>query len=301
MTWAAWAVFLALVPPPAEGVPEAALQRLSEEAEAFARVAPEVISQEVWRQKAAKGRGFHPRIGRAPETPPQFAFRYREIASEYGFATLQKPQPSLHEVRRVVSVDGRPVEGAAEARRKLTLALTAPDDKDRRRLLRDFERWGLEGALTDFGQSLLLFTRRALPNYRFSASGRERVGPDAAFVVAFHQDAGASALTVFDDNRVTHRPLEGRLWLREPDFLPLRLELRTARDRDGQQIVDLAVVDYALSSHGVLLPASVLHRQHQGGRLAVENSLQYGPFRRFAASAEIKFEAEEPAAQRPPQ
>ena len=60
-------------------------------------------------------------------------------------------------------------------------------------------------------------------------------------------------------------------------------------------MVDVAVIDYAMSSHGALLPASVLHRQFVDEHMVVENSLQYSTFRRFAASAEIKFtEIDEP-------
>lgn len=275
----------------------AALLRLSEEAEAFARIAPEVIGQEVYRQKAAQGRRRSLRLGPAPPpgTPPRLSFRLREIVSEYGFAMLKDDQGGLHEFRRVVSVDGRPVESAPAARRNLTLALTASSDRDRRRLLRNLERWGLEGAVTDFGQLILLFSRRRLADYEFQPGESGRIGPDRTHAIAFRQRGGAQKFTIFERGEFLHQPLEGRVWVREPDFLPLRIEIATARQQSNRALLETAVVDYALSPHGALLPVSVLHRQHQDGRLVVENALQYGSFRRFAASAEIKFtEAGEP-------
>jgi hypothetical protein len=274
----------------------AALLRLSEEAEAFARIAPEVIGQEVYRQKAAQGRRSL-RLGAAPPpgTPPQLSFRLREIVSEYGFALLKGSGSGLHEFRRVVSVDGRSVESAGEARRRLTVALTAPGDRDRMRLLSDFERWGLDGAVTDFGQIILLFTRRRLTDYEFQPGESGRIGPDQAHAIDFRQRGGAQTFRIFDRSEFVHQPLEGRVWVRDPDFLPLRIELKTARKQNNRSLLETAVIDYAMSAHGALLPASVLHRQHQDGHMVVENALQYGSFRRFAASAEIKFtEVDEP-------
>lgn len=274
----------------------AALLRLSEEAEAFARIAPEVIGQEVYRQKADKGRR-RLRLGAAPPsgTPPQLSFHLREITSEYGFAMLKDSTGGLHEFRRVVSVDGRSVESAGEARRRLSLALTAAGDRDRRRLLRDFERFGLDGAVTDFGQVILLFARRRLADYEFQPGESGRIGPDKAHAIAFRQSGGAQTFTIFDRGQSVHQPLEGRIWVREPDFLPLRIELKTARKQNNRAVLETAVIDYAMSAHGALLPASVLHRQYLDGQMVVENALQYDSFRRFAASAEIKFtEVDEP-------
>jgi hypothetical protein len=286
----------ALLAAPAEETIQAALFRLSEEAEAFARIAPEVIGQEVYRQKAAQGRrSLHLGPAPAPGTPPQLSFHVREITSEYGFALLKESGGGLHEFRRVVSVDGRPVENAGEARRRLAFALTAARDRERQRLLLDFERWGLEGAVTDFGQVILLFVRRQLKDYDFRPGESGRIGPDRAHAIAFRQVGGAQTFTIFERTRSVHQPLEGRIWVRDPDFLPLRIDLRSARKQNERAVEETAEVDYAMSAHGALLPASVLHRQYLDGHLVVENSLRYGSFRRFAASAEIKFtELDEP-------
>ncbi len=289
-------------PPPSSLLLAPALRRLSEEAEAFARVAPDVLSEEICRQKAARTRRtLHFRMGPSPVAAPELRYDAREIVSEYGFAVLKQDGGTLHELRRVVSVDGKPVEPSDKARRKLTMALTDANDRERRRLLREFEDRGLEGAAVDFGQSLLLFTRRRLEDYEFSVEGRENVGPDPALVLSFKQRGGSQAFTVFDRTQVVRRPLQGRLWVRQPDSLPLRLELRTARRHAQTELLDVAVVDFAMSPHGALMPVSVLYREHLGRILLIEISFQYGPFRRFAANAEIKFtEAPEPPPHKQP-
>lgn len=288
-------VFASVQPPPPDSM-DAALRRLSEEAEAFARLAPEVISEEVCRQKSAKGRrGLHIGRGEAKAGAPSLSYRVREITSEFGFAPLKDGSGRLHEFRRVVAVDGRKVDGAAQARRVLTFALKAAEDRERLRLLRDFARWGLDGAVTDFSQSILLFTRRGLANFAFQPEGTGRAGPEQAIILGFRQQAGPQTFTVFDRGEVSRHALEGHLWLRQSDMLPLRIEIRTSRLQDKLPVRDTAVIDYSMSPHGALMPVSVLYRQYVEDTLVMENSLQYGPFRRFSASAEIKFtEIEEP-------
>ncbi len=296
------ALMAALAAPPVQSpdAVAAVLRRVSEEAEAFARLAPEVISEEVCRQKAARSkRSLHFRLKPGPRPTPEPAYDVREITSEYGFAMLKESGGSLHEFRRIISVDGRPVESAPQARKKLTYALKDANDRERRRLLREFEEKGLEGAAADFGQSILLFTRRRLEDYDFAAVGRENVGPDATLVLAFKQRGGSQAFTIFDRNQMVRQQLEGRLWVREADGRPLRLELRTIRRYGASTVRDLATVDYAMSAHGALMPVSALYRQHLDQQLVVENKFEYGPFRRFSASAEIKFtESEEQPARK---
>ena len=54
-------------------------------------------------------------------------------------------------------------------------------------------------------------------------------------------------------------------------------------------MTDEATVDYVMTQHGFLAPASVVHRQTVASQLVVENLFQYSPFRRFAADTDIKF------------
>ena len=84
------ALVLATDPAPPANTIADALARLSEEAEVFGQIAPQVLSQEICRQKAAKGRrGLHVGAAPPPGTPPQLSFHVREITSEYGFAVVE--------------------------------------------------------------------------------------------------------------------------------------------------------------------------------------------------------------------
>src|SRR5579871_1237050 len=136
--------------------------RVSEEAEAFAKLAPEVLGTETLHQKAQKpATRFHPRVGTAA-TNPGPVWKERTVVSEYGFATLADDQGALRELRQVVSVDGRKVEDTKKAQESLAKVITAKDDTRKKEVLKQFEKVGLIGAVTDFGQLILLFGRREL-------------------------------------------------------------------------------------------------------------------------------------------
>jgi hypothetical protein len=50
-----------------------------------------------------------------------------------------------------------------------------------------------------------------------------------------------------------------------------------------------AAVEYTMSAHGFLAPASVVHREYIDDEVQQENIFGYSPFRLFSADAEIKF------------
>ncbi len=266
------------------------LDRLSEEAEVFRRLAPRLLAQETLRQRALRtGRRFRPRIVKPPAEGPKLDYRTREIVSEYSYGTLSESPDRLHEFRQVISVDGRRIAAPQSARRKLLSGLRAPDDRLRRRMLEEFERYGLRGAAADFGQLILLFTRRRLVEYTFQPAGKARVGAEPVQIVRYRQTGGAESLTIFEQGQARRRPVEGELWLRDPDGLPLRITLESRHQEDGRTVTDHAAVDYVLSSHGVVTPASVVRRRLIGDVLLVEDVFQYSPFRLFSADAEVKF------------
>ncbi len=272
--------------PPLENV----LARLAEEAAAFRAAAPNVIAEETLTHRARRRPArFRPRIGSsAKPTPPPF--ETRKIVSEYGFAVLGVPPGSLHEARQVVSVDGRRVASAGRARRRLIEGMTSPDDRLKRRLLEPFERLGLRDAAADFGPALLLFEKSAQAGFEFHWSGRRKIGAEDALGCTFRQTGTTSVgLTIFEPKRMLRFPLEGIIWVRESDLLPLRIEFTVRRTHDNLTIRDEAAVDYAMSAHGVLLPVSVVHRQFAGDLMVVENLFQYSAFRRFGAQTEIRF------------
>jgi hypothetical protein len=133
-----------------------------------------------------------------------------------------------------------------------------------------------------------LFTRRALENYRFTPLARALIGAERTIVYAFEQVSGRGAYNVFEGRKLLTLPIQGRIWSRSNDFLPLRIELAAQREDASLRRYE-ATVDYAMTPHGVLLPVSVVQRSWDGSVLVTENRFQYAPFRRFSSSAEIKF------------
>ncbi|MCS6953029.1 MAG: hypothetical protein RMK57_12360 [Bryobacterales bacterium] len=281
---------LTLQHPAGDSALDKLLARLAEEAAAFRAVAPNVIAEETLTHRARKRPArFRPRIGDSdqPAPPP---FETRKVISEYGFGLFGRPPTVLHEVRQVVSVDGRRVAGAARARKRLIEGMSSPDDRRRRHLLEAFERVGIQHAVADFGPVLLLFDKSSQPGYEFRWAGQRWIGADYALGCAFRQRGNSTAhLTVFEAKRMLRLPLEGMIWVRASDLLPMRIELRAQRSQDNVLVRDEAAVDYAMSAHGVLLPVSVVHRQFIGDLLLAENVFHYSNFRRFGAQTDIRF------------
>jgi hypothetical protein len=285
-----WLAALAWQAPQADPRLQAVLARVAEEAEIFAQAATNLTSEETFQQRARKNpRRFRPRFGGAATEPPKVEYAMREIVSEYGYAVLKESPGQLHELRQVMSVDGRKIMSAQTARQALARGMKSQDDRVKRRMLEEFRRHGLASAAADFGQVILLFSQRRQGEYRFAIRRSEHIGADPALVLTFEQTGGSGALVIFEGRTAIHQTLEGELWVRQPDWLPLRVVLRSVRKRDETVIRDEATVDYVMTQHGVLAPASVVHRQYAGDQLAVENLFRYLAFRKFAAEAEVKF------------
>ena len=269
--------------------------RLSEEAEAFERLAPQVLGQETLHQRALKPPShFRPRVGAAAKTAPAAVWQERNILSEYGFAAFGTAQ-SLHELRKVISVDGRKIEDAGKAQDALVKTITANDDVRKKQLLKQFEKYGLVGAVTDFGQLLLLFTRRELERYEFTANGQRTFGDAVALVFRYKQLDGPEALTLIEANKKdeAHRlHVEGEIWVRRNDLVPLRITLAASNLEGTTAIREEANVNYALSPYGALLPAQTEHRELRAGNVTAENKFTYANFHKFGASSDIKFEVE---------
>src|SRR5262245_22179430 len=266
------------------------LNRVAEESEVFAYNARAVLSEEKLRQRTRKpAPRFRPRVGE-PTQARKEEFLEREIVSEYGYSSFKDSPGALHEFRTVISVDGRKVQAPEKARRTLTLGVTSADDSLKKQLLKDFEKHGLVGATTDFGQLILLFSKRRLANYDFVIAGQDRIGADLAVVISFKQKGGQESLTVFSRNTAMRRTLEGSIWLRLPDYLPLRVKLLSSRKEDQFLVDTEATVDYTMSAHGCVLPAAVAHRETVGDKLITENLFVYAPFRKFGAASELKFD-----------
>jgi hypothetical protein len=266
--------------------------RLSEEADAFRRLAPQVLGEETLQQRALKPPPrFRPRMGHAAKGPPMPTWQEREIRSEYTFALFDG---AMHELRQVTTVDGKKVQEPRSAQESLARIATASDDARKKLLLKEFEKHGLTGAATDFGQLLLLFAPREIVHYEFAYSHAERRREARILVFGYKQIDGSEALTLVDARRgdkTSQLPIEGEVWVLESNFLPVRITLAVTRGVGADQVREEAEVEYAMSAYGALLPASTGHRETRGGKLAAQNRFQYAEFRKFGASSDIKFDA----------
>lgn len=275
--------------PPAQY--ESMFLRLAEEAEAFAQLSTKMVGQEKLEQVAA-------------QTPPRFqqrgvmaqtAYTRRQIVSEYAFSMFKDDPGNLHELRQVLSIDGRKVTAPGKLRETLTMNRTGESDKAKRRLLKEFESYGLREAATDFGQLIMLFAKRAQSNYRFVLRRTENIGAERVAVFSFIQlRAGSPAMTVFNGKNVNRHPLAGEVSLRIPDGLPLRITLDATERIKDVPLRRAAIVEYQQNAQGLMLPASVIYAESVNGRMLVENRFQYSDFRMFGASSDVKFSAEEP-------
>ena len=234
----------------------------------------------------------------------------RQIVSEYSVGTIKESAvQNLTELRQVISVDGRKVQSVERARHALSLGITSPDDRIRKRMLEDFARYGLVDIATDYGIILLAFNKRGLENMKVMLSGEEQIGTDSVWVLSWQQTSIEGGMLEFLGNQASRVALQGRLFVRKSDGLPLRillwsehpqdatavlLQTRSGHPQASQKVRDEATVDYVRSAHGFLIPASVIHRHLVEGKVITENLYRYEPFKMFGADAEIKFTELEP-------
>jgi hypothetical protein len=267
--------------------------RLSEEADAFRRIAPSLLGHETLEQKAHKPQPrFRPRVGKDAQTPPPTVWQDRQIVSEYGFAAFAGETETLHELRRVVSVDGRPVAESKKTEDSLARIISLKDDQREKELLKEFEKYGLVGAVMDFGPLLLLFTPREIEHYEFALKGPQLLGATRALVFRYTQIDGPELLTVFENSsgdKPRRMKVQGEIWVRADNFLPVRITLGVGEGQGAKAVREEASVDYSPTAFGMLAPSAVDHKELRGGQLMVQNSFIYSDFHKFGADAEIQF------------
>jgi hypothetical protein len=173
------------------------------------------------------------------------------------------------------------------------MGVQSPSDHSRKRMLEQFAKYGLVDIATDYGLILLAFGRREWPNLQFGLARDGRVGSSTALVLDWKQRSTTGGALEFHGRKAVHQSLEGRLWMRKSDGLPLRVEAWADLHDQGRTVRDQASVEYVMSSHGFLTPASVVHRHLVDGRVMAENLYRYQSFKMFGAQADIQF-TEEP-------
>jgi len=265
---------------------------LSQQADAFRKIAPDVVGHETLFQRAMKPPkgGLHIRVGAKAQKASEAAWQERRILSEYSFAVFAADGGALHELRRVTEVDGRAVQDSKKAQEDLAAIVTAPDDKRKKELLEQFEKYGLVGAATDFGQLLLLFNSRDVMHYEFTYRRTEMQGVARVLVFGYQQIDGREGLTVLDakqGNSARTVRISGEVWVRETTFIPVRVTLATDQD----QLREEASVDYSMSAFGTLLPFWTEHRELRAGKVVAENKFSYSDFHKFEAASQINFGA----------
>ena len=284
-------LFLALSTPLlAQTGPPAISPRLAEEAEVLAQNAARIITEETLEQRSLMPpTRFRPRAGSAAERATGPRFRVRQVVSEFSFGALRSSH-DLIEFRQVLSVDGEPQQSADSALHALSQGIQQADDRTRKRMLEQFARSGLVDIATDYALILLAFTDRGQKQVDFSPSASAYIGPDLAVSFRWKQKSSQGGVTEFHGGQSAHRALQGALWLRASDGLPLRVNAwMEYTDQASHLIRDDATVDYLMSEHGFLTPASVIHRHAVNGAVITENLYRYQPFKFFSTSSTITF------------
>ncbi len=292
MSRLALAAFLTSISPAfAQMTVSQALVRISEEASVFQENLPKTVAQETLTQQAILPPSRFVALGsRSILTPPKQRIATHEVVSEYSVGPLKNSDSqNLFEFRKVVTVDGKAVRSAESARRELTLGVRSQDDNVRKRMLQEYARFGLVDVASDYGLILLAFTTRGLKTMQVRPAEESRIGAEAALVFDWKQVSSDAGELEFRGRVAVREALQGKLWARASDGLPLRVQAWAEYEQSKHKIRDEATVEYVMSSHGFLTPASVLHRHIVDGQMLTQNLYRYDAFRLFASDSELKF------------
>jgi hypothetical protein len=289
----------ALLPALAAQTPPARIPpRVAEEAEVLAQKAALILTRETLEQRSLMPPSrFRPRAGSAAEQATGPRHRVREVVSEFSFGTLRSaPSHDLMEFRQVLEVDGRPLRTEDSAVHALTEGIQEGGDRIRKRMLEEFASNGLVDIATDYSLILLAFTNRGQNQLHITPTGPGYVGADAAFALSWKQKTATRGALEFHGKQAVRRALEGTLWVRASDGLPLRVNAwMEYTDIADHLIRDEATVDYIMTSHGFLTPASVVHRHLVNRTVMTENLYRYEPFKLFTSSSTITYGAPDPS------
>jgi hypothetical protein len=273
----------------AQPVPPSVLSRTMEAAQAFRDKAPAAISRETLHQRSfAIPPHAHIAIGAAAADPLRPRFFLHEVVSEYSIATLKGTSPTqLLEFRELVEKDGAPVNTPEKARRALQQDVRTGEERLRKHILEELTALGLADVATDYGLILLAFTREGLTGLEVVSGGEGFVGAEEAVAFDFRQISGGAL--EFRGKKVARLPMQGTLWVRRSDGVPLRISCWTEHP-DGKHILrDQAMIDYGPTALGFVAPATVVHRHFVDGQALTENLYSYEPFHLFTTDTRIEY------------
>jgi hypothetical protein len=112
-------------------------------------------------------------------------------------------------------------------------------------------------------------------------------------VFGYRQLDGPETVTLIEEKKndqVKHLRIEGEVWVRGDDFVPVRITIMARQGFDAEQVREEAAIDYVMSRYGALLPVKTEHRETRGGKIAAENDFSYAEFKKFGASSDITFD-----------
>lgn len=252
-------------PTPDPRVPQL-IKALGEDVQAFLRFSSRLVTEETVQ---------HATIGSDAK------WTRHSVVSQYSFASPREESRAVREIRQVQSVDGKPVK-ENRGLEAVAAAVAAGSDKEKLRLLEQWERYGIKTVATDIGQLLLLFAPESMVNYEFQYQAKRFAGETPVLVFSYSQIDGPGSMTVFKDGVVQKPRLSGEVWVDERTFRLIRVALHThvPAPKNALARQDL-VVDYAWWPAGCVMPAAALHREYVNGALRVENRYAYAAYRPF--------------------
>jgi len=205
--------------------------------------------------------GLH--VGFATEDQQKPEMITRELMNLYGFTS----DPSIHEVREVTAVDGKPRKNDP------ALFVSAMQGKvaAHKKLMDQFEHASIDVAANDFGPLVLLFTKGQQPNYDFTFAGESLIGAERVLLIRYRQNTGQAALHLKEGSKDASAPLTGQIEARESDFAPLRITISSAR----KGVRDEAEVDYIPQGDDLVLPASIVYRRYVKDNLTAEDRSRF--------------------------
>lgn len=236
------------------------VERIQQEADKFAELAPQIRGREILEQTRAQN-------------------VRRQLVSDYGFIALQPGD--IREIREVQLVDGKPVKKHGDALKELAQNLTAADDKRRRKLLENFEKHGLPGVAVDFGPVILLFAGPSIQKFEFTFQRMENASGSSAAVYRFEQIDGAGGLTIYADGKPIRQKLGGEVWVQPADGVPIRIVMDSEHLEGKFKIRDFTFVNYGRSEFGTLLPIMVGRSQFRDQTLIVRDIFTYSAYHKL--------------------
>ncbi|HYA16517.1 MAG TPA: hypothetical protein VEF06_03580 [Bryobacteraceae bacterium] len=253
-------------------------EALSTAAITFSYTAPGLAADESLDQRGRRGflevlKGKVPTLKNTDLKLPE-EFTQHHVVSQW---VLTSDATGFHETRTAPAIDGISAADVSAIRHAMSIGVS----DSRRAALEDYEHAQLEGAITDFSPLLLLFAAPHQSDYEFRLADPDKIGEQPAIVLHYRQLAGTEGLTLFDQRTADREPVEGDIWLRESDLLPLRITLKSRKGLSKNYSIDTAAtVDYTPSPYG-LAPAAITERQYLNSKLLVENNLHYSNYHRI--------------------